>query len=138
MKKTVKNPPNIAPPLSNYSHVVRLEIADTALIFVAGQVAFDLQGHLVGENDVGAQTEFVFDLIATILKGEGAALRDVVKANIYVTDMSHYHVVAAIRNRYFTVDPPATTFVEVSKLAREGLLVEIEVQAAFQLEGRGS
>src|SRR5436189_6114482 len=104
MKKTVKNPPNIAPPLSNYSHVVRLEIADTALIFVAGQVAFDLQGHLVGENDVGAQTEFVFDLIATILKGEGATLRDVVKANIYVTDMSNYHVVAAIRNRYFTVD----------------------------------
>jgi 2-iminobutanoate/2-iminopropanoate deaminase len=133
MKKTIKNPAGIAQPLSNYSHVVRVEIADTALLFVAGQIALDLDGHLVGKNNISAQTEFVFQEIEAILKGEGATLRDVVKANIYVTDMTHYNEVAAVRNRYFAVDPPATTFVEVSKLAREGLLVEIEVQAAVQL-----
>jgi len=133
MKKKVNNPQSIAQPLSNYSHVVRLEIVDTALIYVAGQIALDLQEKLVGENDISAQTEFVFKQIETILKEEGASLRDVVKANIYVTDMSHYDKVAAVRNRYFSVDPPATTFVEVSKLAREGLLVEIEVQAAIQV-----
>ena len=133
MKKTVKNPQSIAQPLSNYSHVVRLEIVDTAMIYVAGQIALDPQEKLVGENDIGAQTEFVFKQIETILKEEGASLGDVVKANIYVTDMSHYDEVATVRNRYFAVDPPATTFVEVSKLAREGLLVEIEVQAAIQL-----
>lgn len=133
MKKTVKNPADIAKPLSNYSHVVRVEIADTALLFVAGQIALDSQGQLVGERDISAQTEFVFQQIATILAGEGATLKDVVKANIYVTDMSHYNEVAAVRNRYFAVDPPATTFVEVSALARKGLLVEIEVQATVQL-----
>jgi 2-iminobutanoate/2-iminopropanoate deaminase len=133
MKKTIKNPAGIAQPLSNYSHVVRVEIADTALLFVAGQIALDLDGQLVGKNDISAQTEFVFQEIEAILKGEGATLRDVVKANIYVTDMTHYKEVAAVRNRYFAVDPPATTFVEVSKLAREGLLVEIEVQAVVQL-----
>jgi 2-iminobutanoate/2-iminopropanoate deaminase len=133
MKKTVKNPPGISKPLSNYSHVVRLEIADTALLYVAGQIALDLQGHLVGENDIGTQTEFIFKQIEMILKSEGANLGDVMKANIYVTDMNHYGQVAAVRNRYFAVDPPATTFVEVSKLAREGLLIEIEVQAAIQL-----
>lgn len=133
MKKTVTNPAGIARPLSNYSHVVRVEIGDAALLFVAGQIALDLQGQLVGENDVSAQTEFVFQQIEAILKGELATLRDVVKANIYVTDMSCYGEVAAIRNRYFVIDPPATTFVEVSALAREGLLVEIEVQAAIQL-----
>jgi 2-iminobutanoate/2-iminopropanoate deaminase len=133
MKKVVKNPQSIAQPLSNYSHVVRLEIVDTAIIYVAGQIALDPQGNLVGENDIGAQTEFVFKQIVTILEEEGATLGDVVKANIFVTDISHYDEVAAVRNRYFVVDPPATTFVEVSKLVREGLLVEIEVQAAVQL-----
>jgi 2-iminobutanoate/2-iminopropanoate deaminase len=133
MKKTVKNPSGISKPLSNYSHIVRLEIADTALLYVAGQIALDLQGHLVGENDIGTQTEFIFKQIETILKSEGATLGDVVKASIYITNMNHYSQVAAVRNRYFVVDPPATTFVEVSKLAREGLLIEIEVQAAIQL-----
>ncbi len=133
MKKTVKNPQGIAKPLSNYSHVVRVEIGDTALLFVAGQIALDPEGKLVGRNDVSAQTEFVFQQIETILAGEDATLHDVVKANIYVTDMAYYDKVAAVRNRYFAIDPPATTFVEVSALAREGLLVEIEVQAAIQL-----
>jgi 2-iminobutanoate/2-iminopropanoate deaminase len=133
MKKIVKNPQSIAQPLSNYSHVVRLEIVDTALIYVAGQIALDSQKKVVGENNIGAQAEFVFKQIETILKEEGATLGDVVKANIYVTDMSRYDEVAAVRNRYFSVDPPATTFVEVSKLAREGLLIEIEVQVAIQL-----
>jgi len=133
LKKTVSNPVGIAKPLSNYSHVVRVEIADTALLFVAGQIAFDQEGKLVGD-DISTQTEFIFRQIESILKGEGAALTDVVKATIYVTDMSFYNEVAVIRNRYFALESaPATTFVEVSALAREGLLVEIEVQAAVQL-----
>ena len=133
MKKKVNNPQSIAQPLSNYSHVVRVEIADTALLFVAGQIAFDQEGKLVGD-DISTQTEFIFRQIESILKGEGAALTDVVKATIYVTDMSFYNEVAVIRNRYFAFESaPATTFVEVSALAREGLLVEIEVQAAVQL-----
>jgi len=47
--------------------------------------------------------------------------------------MSQYAKVAEVRNRYFAVNPPGTTFVEVSKLVKEGFMVEIEVQAAVQL-----
>ncbi len=133
MKKTVLNPKTIAPPISNYSHVARVEIADTALIYVAGQIALDPDGNLVGENDISAQTDFIFRQLETILQEAGGSLRDIVKANIFVTDMSQYGKVAAIRNRYFAIDPPATTFVEVSKLVREGLMIEIEVQAAVAL-----
>lgn len=133
MEKTFINPDTIAPPVSKYSHAVRIVIADTALIYVAGQVPLDPNGNLVGENDIGTQTEFVFEQIKTVLKAAGGSLRDVVKANIYVTDMSQYAKVAEVRNRYFADNPPATTFVEVSKLVREGWLVEIEVQAAVQL-----
>lgn len=133
MKKTVMNPDTIARPLSNYSHVVRVDIADTALIFIAGQVPLALDGMVVGENDITRQTEFVFEQIQIALATAGGSLRDVVKANIYVTDMSQYEKVAAVRNRYFADNPPATTFVEVSKLVRPGFMVEIEVQAAVQL-----
>ncbi|TMC99128.1 MAG: RidA family protein [Chloroflexi bacterium] len=133
MEKTFINPGTIAPPLSNYSHAVRVVIGDTALINVAGQVPLDPNGNLVGENDITKQTQFVFEQISTILKAAGGSLSDVVKANIYVTDMSQYAKVAEVRNRYFAVNPPGTTFVEVSKLVKEGFMVEIEVQAAVQL-----
>ena len=133
MEKTFINPSNIAPPVSKYSHAVRVVIADTALIYVAGQVPLDPNGNLVGENDISAQTEFVFEQIEAILKAAGGSLRDVVKANIYVTDIAQYDKVVAVRNRYFTDDPPATTFVEVSSLVRKGWMVEIEVQATVQL-----
>ncbi len=132
MKKTIINPDTIAPPVSKYSHAVRIDTGDTAFIYVAGQIALDLHGNLVGENDIVTQTEFVFEQITTILKAAGGSLSDVVKANIYVTDMSQYAKVAEVRNRYFAGDPPATTFVEVSKLVREGWMVEIEVVAAVQ------
>lgn len=133
MQKKVINPTSIAAPISNYSHAVRIEVADTAFIYVAGQVALDPTGKVVGANDIGAQTEFVFHLLETILHEAGGSLRDVFKANIFVTDMSQFDKVAAVRNRYFAVDPPISTFVEVSKLVREGLMIEIEVQAAVQL-----
>jgi reactive intermediate/imine deaminase len=133
MEKTCINPETIAPPVSKYSHAVRVVIADTALIYVAGQVPLDPNGKLVGENDIGTQTEFVFKQIETVLQAAGASLSDVVKANIYVTDMSQYDKVAEVRNRYFAVNPPATTFVEVSQLVRKGWMIEIEVQAAVQL-----
>jgi enamine deaminase RidA (YjgF/YER057c/UK114 family) len=87
----------------------------------------------VGENDIAVQTEFVFEQIKTVLAAAGGSLRDVVKANIFVTDISQFKKVAEVRNRYFADNPPATTFVEVSKLVNEGWMVEIEVQAAVQL-----
>jgi len=133
MEKTFSNPAGIAPPISQYSHVVRVVIADTALIYVAGQVPLDPDGKLVGENDISAQTEFVFKQIETVLQSVGASLSDVVKANIYVTDISQFDKVAAVRNRYFVNNPPATTFVAVSQLVKKDWMVEIEVQAAVQI-----
>jgi len=111
---------------------VRIETGDTAFIFVAGQIVLVPNGNLVGENGIVRQTGFIFVRIATILQAAGGSLGDVVKANIYTTDMSQYGKVAEVRNRYFADNPPATTFVEVSKLVREGWMVEIEVVAAAQ------
>ena len=133
MKKTLINPESLVTPISKYSHGVRVDTGDTALIYVTGQIAIDTNGNLVGKSDITKQTEFVFEEIKTILEAGGASLNDVIKANIYVTDMSQFPKVAEVRNRYFADSPPASTFVEVNKLVREGCMVEIEVVAAVQL-----
>jgi 2-iminobutanoate/2-iminopropanoate deaminase len=130
IKKILINPEGIAAPISKYSHCVRVEIGDAALIFVSGQIALDPEGNVIGTGDVLAQTEYVFKEIDTIVKASGASLKDVVKATIFVTNMANFPKVAEVRNRYFAESPPACTFVEVNKLVRDGCLVEIEVIAA--------
>lgn len=132
MKKILINPDSMVTPLSKYSHGVRVDIGDAALIFVTGQIAVDSDGNLVGENDMTRQTVFVFEEIKMILEAGGATLSDVVKANVYVTDMSQFDKVAKVRNRYFADSPPASTFVEINKLVRDGCMVEIEVIAVVQ------
>lgn len=133
MKKTLINPKDMVEPISSYSHGIRVEIGDTALIFVTGQIALDKQGNLVGAKDAAAQTEFIFQEIDKILKTSGASMRDVVKATIFVLDMKDFPKVAEVRNKYFRESLPASTFVEVRRLVREGCLVEIEVIAAAKI-----
>ncbi len=129
MKKTIINPEGMLFPPSKYSHGVRVETVDGVLIFVAGELPLDEKGKTVGPGDITAQTECVFQQIEKVLKTSGASLKDVVKATIFVTDMKDFRKVVAVRDKYFAENPPASTFVEVSRLAREDCLVEIEVIA---------
>ena len=87
----------------------------------------------MGENDITTQTEFVFEQIQRALEAAGGSLRDVIKTNIYVTDMSKRPQVVAVRKRYFPENPPVATFVEVSKLVNDGFMIEIEAEAVVQL-----
>ncbi|KON28524.1 hypothetical protein AC481_01125 [miscellaneous Crenarchaeota group archaeon SMTZ-80] len=131
LKKNLVNPNELPPPISKYSHGVIIENNNMKLIFVSGQIALDLKGEIVGINDVSKQTDYVFKEIKKILEESGASLRDVVKATIFVTSMNDYQKVADVRNKYFSESPPATTFVEVNRLVKDGCLVEIEVIAAI-------
>lgn len=131
LEKKLVNPNELPPPISKYSHGVTIENNNMKLIFVSGQIALDPKGEIVGINDVSKQTDYVFKEIKKILEESGASLRDVVKATIFVTNMNNYQKVADVRNKYFSVSPPATTFVEVSRLVKDGCLVEIEAIAAI-------
>ncbi len=99
---------------------------------IAGQVAIDDDGKLVGEDSMTAQAEFVFAQIDGILLACGATFADVVKTTFFVTDISRIGEVATIRHRYISKNFPASTAVEVSKLAHPGLLLEVEVMAIVQ------
>ena len=116
-------------PLGDYSQA--WTVTGSRLIFVAGQVPVDMNGNVVGAGDIALQTRTVLDNIKGVLHGAGAELRDVIKTNIYVTDMAAFWEKArAIRRDYFADDFPSSTLVEVKSLARPEFMVEIEVIAA--------
>ncbi len=128
MKKTL-NPANFTPALGSYSHGISVDIGDSVMIFVTGQIAMDKDGNAVAPHNIGEQTEFVFQNIQTILKEANATLDDVVKVVIYVTDIAQFKDISPIRNKYFANTKPASTIVEISKTVKEGCDIEIEVIA---------
>ena len=110
-----------------YSHVVVVEAARKT-IFVAGQLARDAKGEVVGKGDMRAQIRQTGENIKAALEAAGASLADIVKTNTYVTDMEEFFKHTDVRAQYFGALPTSTT-VEVRKLAHPDLLVEIEVVA---------
>jgi len=110
-----------------YSHVVTVE--GRRMIFVAGQLARDKNGNVVGKGDMRAQIRQVGENIKAALAAAGATLADVVKSNTYVTDMDEYFRHVDVRMEYLGPAMPTSTTVEVRRLAHPDFLVEIEVVA---------
>jgi len=111
-----------------YSHIV--EVRGGRTLYIAGQVAADKEGKLVGAGDFRAQVKQVFENLRARLTEGGATFNDVVKLNYYLTDASDLQALPAIRYGYINAEnPPASTLVVVKRLAREEYLVEIEAIA---------
>jgi reactive intermediate/imine deaminase len=120
------NPAGLSKP-AGYTHVVAVRGGRT--VYIAGQVALDAQGQLVGKGDLAAQTRQVFANLETALEAAGATFANVVKTNYYMRDASQVAIVRDIRSKYFTSEFPASTLVEVPRLAQPDFLIEIEVIA---------
>jgi reactive intermediate/imine deaminase len=115
----------MADPRPRYTHGWR--VGNT--VYVAGQLALDKDGKLVGANDIAAQTRQVFENIRRILQGGSASLGDVVKVTVFVTDIRYRDGYGEVRQEFFRTDPPASTLVQVAALAIPGALIEIEAVA---------
>lgn len=134
MPKTYLNPQRFTKILGSYSHGISVDIGDSQMIFVTGQVAMDKDGNVVAPDDIVKQTEFVFENIQEILNESGASLDDVVKAVIYITDMSKFKEISGVRNKYFEKSKPVSTLIEISKTVRDGCDIEIEVIAIKKMK----
>jgi enamine deaminase RidA (YjgF/YER057c/UK114 family) len=122
------SPPSL-PPSRGYSQVVDVP-AGSRMLYVAGQVALDSTGRLVGAGDLRAQTRQVFENLRRALAAGGATFADVVKLSYFVLDASQLGVVREVRDAYVNVAaPPASTLVEVRRLFRDDVLIEIEAIA---------
>jgi 2-iminobutanoate/2-iminopropanoate deaminase len=98
------------------------------LIFLSGQAAINEAGEVVGVGDFDAQADQVFRNIARVLEAAGSSLERVIKVMIFLTDMSNFPKIVALRERWG--EPyPADTIVEVTSLALPGLELEIDVTA---------
>jgi enamine deaminase RidA (YjgF/YER057c/UK114 family) len=123
------NPPTIAPP-RGYSHVVETT-APSRTIYLSGQLGMTPDGKFAGApGDFRAQAMQCFENIKAALAAAGATFDHVVKVNNYLVDMAHLPIYFEVRDRYVnTKAPPASTAVQISKLARDGALYEIEAIA---------
>jgi enamine deaminase RidA (YjgF/YER057c/UK114 family) len=114
-------------PGTGYSHAV---VGDGRMVAIAGQVAMDDRGELVGADDPRAQAERVFENLRLALAAAGTTFADVVKLGVFTTDISILPVVREIRDRYVDTDrPPASTAVQVVALFRPGYLIEVDALA---------
>ena len=123
------NPPRLVRP-NGYTHVV--VAADGRTAYIAGQVAFDSTGAVVGAGDFQAQAERVFVNLGVALASVGASFGDILKTTTYVTDPKHVALLREIRTRHLDpARPPANTLLVVAGLARPELLLEIEAVVAL-------
>lgn len=112
---------------TGYSHVVA---ASGRIVAVAGQVALDAEGALVGAGDLRAQAVQVFENLGRALAAVGASFADVVKLTVYCTDIAVLPLVREIRDRYIdTARAPASTAVQVVALFRPEFLLEVDALA---------
>ena len=124
------NPPDLPPSRGLYTHAVIAE--GGRLVFVAGEVALDSAGRLVGVGDFRAQARQTYGNVERALRAAGAGWNDVVKTTTYVTDIRELPALLAVRSEFIKGDPPPNTLVQVVKLAREELLIEVEAIAVIR------
>jgi enamine deaminase RidA (YjgF/YER057c/UK114 family) len=124
------NPATMHAPVG-YSHVAR--VSGGTLVFIAGQVGINPSGELVGPGDCALQAEQVFRNLAAALEAAGASYRSLVKLTIFVIDIRSLPEIRAIRDRFIdTAHPPVSTAVQVGKLFRPDVLLEVEAVAVAE------
>jgi 2-iminobutanoate/2-iminopropanoate deaminase len=123
------NPKGLVKP-TGYTHLVIAP--DGRTVYIAGQVAFDSTGKVVGEGDFTVQAEQVFRNLRHALESVGGSMADLVKTTTFITDIKHLSALRDVRTRHLAkTQPPANTLVAVSSLARAELLIEIEGMAVL-------
>ena len=113
-----------------YSQGCRVDEAQR-LLFVAGQIALDENGDVVGEGDFEAQTRQVFTNMGRVLELAGMSFENLVQVGGFLTDIGQLPTYARVRDEFVnTSAPPASTTIEVTSLALPELLVEVNAIAA--------
>jgi len=126
------NPPGLFK-IPGLTHVVETAGAGR-MVFLSGQLGLDNAGRIVGApGDFLAQATQAFENLKTALAAVGGGMEHVVKLTNYVVDMPrHFPLFRQVRDRYISRDnPPASTLIQVVRLAGDGLLFEVDAIAVL-------
>ena len=126
MSKHIISTPDAPAAIGTYSQAVR--VGNT--IWVSGQIPLDPLTKEMVKGDIEAQIRQVFDNLKAIVIASGASLDDVVKATIFLIDLSHFALVNKIMAEYFREPYPARAAVGVSALPRAA---QVEVECIVAL-----
>jgi reactive intermediate/imine deaminase len=129
MEMIYLQPANVPKPAGEYSQGVKVKPG--TLVVISGQVAWDVDGNLVGKGDIRAQSRQVFENLKNMLASAGATFKDVVKLGIFLKNREDFAAFREIRAQYFTPPFPPTTLLVVKSLAREEWLLEVEAMAVL-------
>ena len=132
MARTQISNPNLPAPMRGGAYSSGVEAPAGRTVYVSGQVAFDAEGNVVGEEDIKLQTETVLEHVKTVVEEAGGSMEDIVKVTVFITDMGLYDDIHEVRRRYFEEPFPASSMVEVSALIDTRLLIEIEAIAVLR------
>lgn len=130
--------PTSTPPMGAYSQGISVPIGDATLVMTSGQIAADDTGNPLAPNDIGEQARIVFEMIRGVLEESGASPQDIVKVQIFITDMSQFATVSAIRNEFLAGVNPVSTVLEISNTVIDGCDVEIEAMAIVSTESEST
>ncbi|MFC1990982.1 RidA family protein [Chloroflexota bacterium] len=119
-------PGNVSRP-KGFSHAIKVG----STIYIAGQTAVDEEGNTVGKGDMTVQTECAYENLKRVLEAAGAAISDIIKLNIYCTDLDSFAKTGGARRKYFGSHFPTSTAVEVKRLMNPDWLIEVEAVAVL-------
>jgi 2-iminobutanoate/2-iminopropanoate deaminase len=119
-------------PLSHYTDAVRWG----DLVFISGCAAIDEKGQVAEPGDVAGQARVVHEYLGRALRAAGTDFAHVLKVTVFLTDIADRGAVNEVRKEFFGAARPASTLIEVSALAIDGLLVEIEAVAGIPAAGQ--
>lgn len=126
MSKQIISSTDAPAAIGTYSQAVRVG----NVIWVSGQIPLDPRTKELVAGDMEAQTKRVFENLKAIVIAAGATFDDVVKVNVYLTDLSHFALVNKVMAEYFREPYPARAAVGVASLPR-GAQVEAECIVAL-------
>ena len=129
------NPPELADWSDTFSQVVVVQTGETKTIYVSGQVSVDANKNIIGSGDLGRQAEVALQNLSQALGSAAATPADIVRLGIYIKDYKPEQAAVislALQKLFVAGRMPSSTWLGVSSLALDGLLIEIEATAVLE------
>lgn len=113
--------------IGTYSQAIKVGTT----VYLSGQIPLDPKSMKIIEGDISAHIKRVFDNLTAVAQAAGGELQDIVKLNVYLTDLSHFPIVNQIMGEYFNQPYPARAAVGVAALPKG---VSVEMDAIMELK----